>query len=240
MRSELTPLPARSPDDAWLLQVKPLPQVAEDRPSPLPLEPLFQPGWARALLSGALATPGADGPLDLPQLIEWIAQGQPVEWLPMLQRPTLVRGVQLLLDHSDAMIPFHKDQNWLVRQLRQTVGKERVAVVHFSGSPRWGAGLGPRHDWQACTPPGDGAPVLAVTDLGIGQPLAADTFVDESEWLLFADDLARAGSPLLILTPYPPRRWPLVLARRLVILHWERTTTISHVHSEVGKGRQRP
>lgn len=238
VRSELTPLPPRSPDDTWLLRVEPLPQVAEDRPPPLPLEPLFQPGWARALLSGALATLGADGPLDLPQLIEWIAQGLPVQRLPMLQQPTLVLGVQLLLDRSDAMIPFHRDQSWLVRQLRQTVGKERVAVLHFSGSPRRGAGLGPRHDWEPYMPPGDGAPVLAVTDLGVGQPLAADTFVDESEWLLFADDLVRAGSPLVILTPYPPRRWPPALARRLLILHWERTTTISHVHSRVGKGRQ--
>src|SRR3712207_7269887 len=46
--------------------------------SPPPLEPLLEPAWTRAVLSGAVAAPGDDGPVDLREAVRRIARGAPV------------------------------------------------------------------------------------------------------------------------------------------------------------------
>lgn len=234
MHSALTALEPRQ----TVFSVDALQRVQEEQAPYLPFAPLFLPNWTRAILAHALATLSVGGSLDIPKLIYLLAQGQPIVQLPNLPWPTLVRGVQVLMDLSEAMLPYRKDQLWLVDELEKTVGQDKVKILSFAAAPLLGAGSGPQDEWAPYKPPAPGTPVLALTDLGVGRPARLVDVADEADWLNFAAELHKAGCPLIVFTPYPPNRRPTALAGRFPIIHWDRTTTAALIRSLVGKGHK--
>ena len=193
------------------------------------LDPLFRPEWTRALLSGALSTEGGQGAIDFDRLAEMLASLNPVERLPRFPVPTLRRGVQVLVDRGECMQPFLGDQERILVALSHVIGKDRVIVMGFAGSPLRGTGAGSQWEWRSYAPPGPGTPVLLLTDLGIQSSGA-----DESEWLEFSGALKHSGNPLVALVPYPPERWPRRLAGAIDIIPWDGSTTISAVRRIIG------
>ncbi len=216
--------------ETWIPEVQPLPPQ-EDRPiATPPLIPLLMPQWTRGILSAALSTWDDQGLLDIEGVTEVLANGENVERLPTLLSLTLGRGVQLLLDKSQAMMPFVRDQAWLLKEIRNVVGSDKVEVLRFIGSPGRGAGAGPR-PWPAYQPPQPGVPVVILSDLGIRQPMFASDWADEDEWVAFADVIVRAHCPLIALVPYKSSRWPRSLTRLMSIVPWDRSTTAASVNS---------
>jgi hypothetical protein len=71
--------------------------------------------------------------------------------------------------------------------------------------------------------------VLALTDLGIARPMFDADWTDPEDWLELDRVLVRAGSPLIAFVPYPPSRWPPVLAAALTIVQWDRVTSAATV-----------
>ena len=136
MHSALTALEPRQ----TVFAVDALQRVQEEQAPYLPFAPLFLPNWTRAILAHALATLSVGGSLDIPKLIYLLAQGQPIVQLPNLPWPTLVRGVQVLMDLSEEMLPYRKDQLWLVDELEKTVGQDKVKILSFAAAPLLGAG----------------------------------------------------------------------------------------------------
>jgi hypothetical protein len=169
---------------------------------PPTLKPLFVPNWTRAILSNAAATTSDDGPLDIERIAAVLARGEALGKLYRQPSPTLQRGVQLLVDTSEAMIPFSRDQAWLQMQIQLVVGNERMQVLHFRGCPGRGVRAGARGEWVRYQRPAAGTPVLLLTDLGIAQPLFADDVADALEWRTFADELRRFGCPVAAFVPY--------------------------------------
>ncbi|MFL6255073.1 MAG: hypothetical protein ACJ74T_08610 [Pyrinomonadaceae bacterium] len=219
--------------EEWLPEVEPLPPPAADVvPAPPPLEPLLVPHWARGIISAALATDDEDGPLDVERVAEMLAKQECVRQLPTLPSRTLRRGLQLLVDKSQAMMPFARDQSWMLDEIRDTVGVDGVEVLRFVGCPLRGAGKG-RKPWPVYRLPLPGTPVVLLTDLGICQPMLTDDWADTPEWLNFATAVRRAGCPLLALVPYGPSRWHPALARLMTIIQWDRNTTAATVNKLV-------
>ncbi|MGH9945328.1 MAG: hypothetical protein ACRD9R_23500 [Pyrinomonadaceae bacterium] len=219
------------------LTIEPLPVKSErELPRPL-LEPLFVPRWTRGILTAALSTADEDGPPNVEELVEALASGRPIRRLPLLKRPTMRRGVQLLIDKSPAMLPYKSDAAWLEQEIKRTVGREGVQALGFSGVPRK-AGPGPRDGWQTYRPPPPGTPVLALTDFGIGRPPFYDDLPAPDDWREFAAALRRANCPLVALVPYAPARWPRGLKRRLKIIQWDRRTTAASVRGIVGPAHE--
>ena len=103
-------------------------------------DPLLHPQWSWAILAGGLATPAADGPVDVEKLIEVVARGRPVDRIPRRPVPSLRRGVQVLVDVGEAMQPFARDQRALVDEVRRVVGPELVIRLDFHGCPSRGRG----------------------------------------------------------------------------------------------------
>ena len=66
--------------------------------------------------------------------------------------------------------------------------------------------------------------------MGLERPARAD------EWAAVATALRRRDCPVVALVPYPERRWPRALRRRLTIFLWDRATGATHVHARVGAG----
>jgi hypothetical protein len=228
---------SRNPAPQWLAAVRHLDATDTAHIYPaLPLEPLFPARTSRAILSGALATPSSSGPLHLAKIIESVSLGELVRFIPRLSIPTLTRGIQLLIDRGEGMQPFAADQAALRAALVRVVGRDRTEVLYFEGSPLWGAGIGPKDEWPEYQAPAQGTPVVMLTDLGIAQPPGVAGFAGTSDWHQFAQVLSRAGCPLLAFVPYPSRRWPSELLKRMTILQWDRATTASVVRRAVPSG----
>lgn len=238
----LTPVHEESPPPGWLEEVdlleEPGPAVAPPEP-----DPLLLPGWVRSVLSGALATLASDGPLDVERLVRAVARAAPVRRVPRRPWPTLARGVQVLVDRSESMAPFARDQTWLVAEILKVAGKETTQVLYFDGLPAWGAGPGSRRLWRDYHPghtPPAGTAVLLVSDLGLGGPLLGARAAGVESWRQLAEDLTHAGCPAVAFVPYGPRRWPRELRRALHLLHWDPKTSVHTVRREIGRGLRAP
>jgi hypothetical protein len=214
---------------------EPLPQEIGPQER-LPFDPLLLPGWSRAVLSAALSTVAYDGAIEIEAIIPRIATKSPIKWIPRLPRPTMRRGVQLLIDRGPALAPFARDQEWLVEQVRLVAGIDRVEVFEFFTCPTRGGPLDETGEPTSYTPPAMGTVVLAMTDLGIGRPPGWTEWAAESEWLDIAMRLRKAGCPFLALVPYSERRWPTMLASRFKILPFDRRTAASTVRRLVPGG----
>src|SRR5206468_10029090 len=104
-------VPTLNPDDADALP---------------PIMPLLRPKWSRGVLAAANETTVSDGPIDVERMVERAARVEPVVTVPRLPRPSLHRGVQLLVDIGEGMQPFRRDQEVLVEVARETVGRRAV------------------------------------------------------------------------------------------------------------------
>jgi hypothetical protein len=236
-----TPAQAEQPLD---LEVRELPPRARaSRPFPnavslpkdpaptarAPLPPLLSPHNTRAVLSTALSGQASDGALDLERLVERVARRLPLSSLPRKPRPTLGRGVHVLVDVSRGMDPFARDARELVARIRLVAGAELTQVYYFEQAP---SSVAPEHspsDFQPYRPPREGASVLVITDLGIA-PVAAEADDDvEAAWRKLAATLRQGDSTLIALVPYPEKRWPTSHARELVRIPWDRTTGVTTV-----------
>ena len=214
--------------ETWIPEVEPLPQQEEGPIATPPLVTLFTPQWTRGILSAAFSTSDDEGLLDIEGVTEVLARGESVDHLPTLLSLTLRRGVQLLLDKSQAMMPFIRDQAWLLREIRNLIGLDKMQVLRYTGSPVRGAGTGPR-PWPDYQPPPPGVPVVVLTDLGIRQPLLASDWADEDEWADFARRVHYADCPLIAVVPYTNSRWPRSLTKLMTIVPWDRITTVATV-----------
>lgn len=212
----------------WVLAAPPLPAPAPaGTTSPAP-ESLLAPRRSRAVLGAMLATPG-EGPVDLEAVVRLISSGRALGELPLRPVPTLAHGVQLLVDHGEAMLPFHLDAAGLEHELSLLVG-EGLELLHFVACPSRGCGRGARHKWKPYGPgqaPRPGARVLCVTDLGLGAVPVGEVPAQIEEWRDFALMLRRAGCSVGALVPYPPERWPSGLERVMELFYWDRTLTVA-------------
>ena len=238
LSSDLVPVEGKRFDG---FDSEPLPiQDAAPTLARLEHEPLFVPGWSRAILSAALATASEDGPIDLEALIPSIATKTPIGRLPRVPAPTLRHGVQLLLDRGPALTPFLRDQEWLADQVRKVAGTERVEMLDFFGCPTRRGPFEDESQEPAYAPPAMGTVILAMTDLGIGRPPGWEDRATEAEWLAFAGLVRKAACPLVALVPYDSERWPTALASRIMILTFDRVTAVATVRRLVRGGHSLP
>lgn len=238
LEADLTPLvpatTAEPPD--WL--VVPLP-AEQPRRTAARRASLFPQRTASAVLSAAVATRRAGNDPDLRRIIASFTRGERLRDLPRLPVARLDRGIQLLLDVSEAMTPFREDLADLSEALEGVVGRARCQVFEFAGDPakaaRWD-GADAERNWK----PERGRPVVLATEFGCAAPPAARDRITPSAWLDFAVTLRKADCPLIAFVPLPPARWPVRLARQITLIHWDPRTTAGAVRRLVGAGHGVP
>jgi hypothetical protein len=222
------PTTVQATPPAWLANVTPMPRpVGVTRPSPI--APLFPAAQTRGLLTAMLASRDADGPLDVPRIVEALAQLRPVRELPREDAATMRRGVQLLIDRGLGMSPFRFDVEQLLRAIAALLPPEQTRTHYFMGSPLRKCVADGADVLKLWRPPIPHTPVLLVSDLGIGGTVASEDRATVTEWLEFAKAVRRAGCPLLALVPYGPHRWPSALAQAIRIVHWDHRTSAAAV-----------
>jgi len=223
-----------SPDaELSLADVPEFPPATAEGDEPLPpFLPLLRPHWTRAILGTALATPAEEGVVNVPRVIDILARNEPLTALPRLHVPTLRRGAHVLADAGPSMMPFVRDTEWWISTVRRVAGRERITVQYFTGVPSRGV-LDADGSVVPHVPPSNGAPVILLTDLGVGAGTVDPP--SASEWIDFAQSMRRSGSTVIAFVPYPPSRWPRDLARSISIVQWDRSTHIGRVRAALAR-----
>lgn len=196
--------------------------------SPLRLSPLFHALWERGVLLETAGTPQPEGEVAILEAVQLIATGQAWRELPFEKIQSVSKGCQILVDTGLGMQPFAADTRQLVRSIRRAVGAEHVRVLTFVDCPSRGV-LSETYNDERYRPPDNGATVVAISDLCFGGPRSAIRDAEPEDWLHVAKLVRDAASSLIVLNPYPPDRWPVLLATRIPIVHWHRTTRSSDV-----------
>lgn len=232
-RRELVPVRQEVPSPlgaAVPMQLETVPSPDPDRPKNIPTHPpLFDGHVAPSLLAALVAVEVNQTEVDMDRAVRLLAERQSMSSLPVRRRRTLVRGVQLLTDIGLGMAPFRRDIEQLVALTTATIGSSATQRLQFADTPLRGAGPGARRTWtRSYLPPALGTPVLIATDLGIGGPSDHYAASRPEDWLVLSAMLARRGSPLVVLVPYPRPRWPRPLVGRVPIVTWDRSTTLVH------------
>jgi hypothetical protein len=210
------------------------------------IDPLLEPKQARAIVSSALSTLSAEGPVEVRDLLRLAANRQPIRRLVRRKLPTLARGVEVLLDRGEAMIAFMHDETPLLDALERTIGHELIRIAAFHGTPLRGIHRFEAEPGEAATSwietrPAPGAAVLVVSDLGLGRASRlGDRCGAFEEWLAFARLARTASCPVVALVPHARTRYPDPVRRAMTVLTWDRTTTASVVRTLVGRGLQVP
>jgi hypothetical protein len=213
----------------WLQIDRPLqPELPQHLNVRLPHQPLFRTGWTRAILSTACATSSPHGPIDMARLVDALSQCRPVTELPREPMLSLGRGIELLVDRGDNLMPFARDIRDLQQQLQLVAGRDRTRIGYFDGCPILGCGPAARSTWKKrYEPPPPETPIVAITDLGMARGSAARTSATHNTWLKFFQMVRSAGCPLIVFAPYPLSRWPKVLSKAVRAIPWDRPTTVS-------------
>ena len=213
--------------ERWLLEVEALgaPPPGE-APGALAVAPLFQPRWMVGIIFAALAT-DVPGRPDLARAVAVIARGRSLGAMPLLPRPSLRRGAQVLVDLGAGMEPFRDDQESFVAELRRALGAGRVEVLHFADCPSRDVVAPGAAEWTAYRAPLGGVPVVLLTDLGLGSATGEARPV---EWRAFLDGIRAEGSPCIAFVPYPPERVPRLLHTATLVVRWDDETVIYEAH----------
>jgi hypothetical protein len=190
--------------------------ISDSPPTPVSLlSPL-----ARRFIVQELVASNRFGPdPDISRLVDFLARCEIPQAVPLQERRTLARGVQVLIDDGEGMEPFADDQQGMADLVRRLVGDALVDVrrIHEAPDPD-----DPVEPWE---PPPPGTPVLALTDLGLAGRVERGTAELIAAWQFTAGTLAARGSGLAALIPYPTARWPALLTACMRLVHWDRTTT---------------
>ena len=194
-------------------------------------QPLLRPQWTRHILSAMCSTRVAEGPLDATRLIEEVVRLRPIVAVPRRSRPTVRRGVQLLIEQGAPMLPFRRDVLQLIESLRDVISDDRIVMAGFERHPldeplAWFPG-GKVERW---TPPGAGSPVLLVSDLGITSRFGRTRAATPAEWLAFGRTCRAAGCTPIALLPHGRPFWPPALKRTFALVPWGHRTSVAEVH----------
>lgn len=224
----------RSQKSSSLVMPEPIKGQSEEGAPPPKYLPLFETMWSRAIITKMLSVKAADSLPDIQRLIEILSRNQPLKDVPRRLSPSLRKGAQVLIDRGPGMTPFIRDQIFLLEQLGQIVGEDRLDVWGFVGTPLRRAFS---RDVPASTSyrlPPEGTPILLLTDLGIAAPPFETEVATPMEWARFARYARTAGGPLLALTPYPRRRWPRAVRESMTVIQWDFRTSVLSVQKALG------
>lgn len=201
---------------------------------PPPYDPLFLPSWTRAILSSALTKETRNGPIDIEKIIETFAKRQALARLPLFPGQQVSHQVQILVDKSEGMFPFLRDQGWLTNEISKVAGKENVQILNFRNSPLSGVGTGALRNWKPYASPTKGTLVVILSGFGISEPPFSSNWVDYEEWFEIIRRIQNAECSAIAFVPFAPERWPREIQRIIKLLPWNRTTTVSEVRKLLG------
>lgn len=196
------------------------PEASSVRPE---FVPLLLDRWFQGIFTAVLGVRVPSPEIDFRKLERYVNQGEFFTNLPFKTRTKLVKGVHVLLDRSESMQPFWRDQTELLSRLRRMLGAALVEPTWFEYD-----GHSSRIVWPASMPRQFRmeTPVLVVTDFGSGLDMFAAQTMNWEPWLPLLEQARSSRSRIFALIPSAQNYWPATL-RRFVdcSLLWDRETS---------------
>lgn len=169
------------------------------------------------------------GEVDIEGAIDILTQNMPLTTFPYLREKCLSHSFHILLDKSERMRPYIRDEfDWLV-QFEDIVGKEYLEVYSFLGSPRREILSKKRDSIAGYKLPSQGMPIIVFSDLAIN---SRDTAL-RGEWLDFFREADSKGCPITVFSPYSSGCYPEKIKRYLTIMEWAKNGEDRHKIDEV-------
>jgi hypothetical protein len=184
----------------------------------LPFRPLLRPRTAASVVAAAVRTWGPGSRIDERRAVAELARGRPIREFPHRPVLSMYRGVRVLVDLGEALEPYGRDQQYVVDLVRRVVGTETTSMGSFENCPSRGVRMRPRRATVR------GRPVLVLTDLGLGGPPVQPARASVAEWHRYARGIARAGSAVIALVPYPLAAARRALTGRIAVIPWDRAS----------------
>jgi hypothetical protein len=212
------------PDQPWATDAVPdLPRITpEQLVADPPHEPLLRRATTSAIVQALLSRHVPDDEIDVPALVEQTASARAVRELPRLPRPTLRYGAHVLVDQSEGMSLFWRDQQTLLDAIRGVVGEALTGVSVLDGSPR--------RMRRGHLDPEPGRAVLVLAGFGIRWGR-----VERNAWENYVARLRQRECRVAALVPFPRDRWPGWLTSLMPVVCWDRVTTVGAVRAALGK-----
>jgi hypothetical protein len=196
-----------------------------------PFMPLFNERWVRGIMSVLISVPELLTKLDFKLLEKLSASASLIETLPYLSRMTLNHGVQLLLDVSESMQPFWKDEAELVSALRHLLDPLSVSVYRFEFE-LWPE---PQINWWVGSPEllREKIPVLLVSNFGVARQGVPLKMSDNESLLMLIRQAKSKKCPMAALVPTVQAEWPGDLKSLIPMSFvWDRTTSPQTVYRQ--------
>jgi hypothetical protein len=160
---------------------------------------LFNENWFRAIMSLLLSTQTPSTELDLKLIEKGLIQMSPIARVPYRFRRSLERGVQILLDISESMQPFWRDEAELVAALSHLIDKHKMRVSEFEiFSQRqivW------QEESQELLEPE--IPLLLVTNFGVSNEETMPLLRNNESMLRLLAQAKSKKCPVIALVPLP-------------------------------------
>lgn len=192
---------------------------SEVRPA---FQPLFLDRWFQGIFTAVLGIRVPSREIDFRKLERYVIQGEFFAQLPFKARTKLVKGVHVLLDGSESMQPFWRDQTELIARLRRMLGAALVQDSWFEYEPN-----ASRIIWR--TPIGQfrmETPVLIVTDFGSGLDPFGTRTMNWKPWEPIFELARCSRSRIFVLMASSPAYWPSMIDRFVdCSLLWDRETS---------------
>jgi hypothetical protein len=193
---------------------------SEQRPE---FQPLFLDRWFQGIFTAVLAVRVRSQEIDFRKLERSVIQGEYFTQLPFKLRTKLVKGVHVLLDRSESMQPFWRDEAELLARLRRMLGDVLVQHSWFEFEAATS-----RIIWR--TPPPAQfrmeTPVLIVTDFGSGSDPLSVRMMNWEPWLPVLERARSSHASIFALIPSSTGFWPAAIDRFIdCSLLWDRETS---------------
>ncbi|HEX8081232.1 MAG TPA: hypothetical protein VF557_13565 [Jatrophihabitans sp.] len=181
----------------------------------VPYEPPIPATLLRAAMTMLVRRDHRSDDIDLDQVIESIAEQQPLVTLPRVVEPSTQRGVAIVADVGASMLPYLADVRAFVGEVEHVVGESNTTVEWVDHDQH-----GP-HD--AVDPEelfASGRPVLVISTLGAARAPGSSA-IGRLRWLEFAEAARQHDADVLALVPHRLRSWPDDLARAIRLVAWD-------------------
>lgn len=200
--------------------------LTTDKTAP-PRHLLFPKKTARGIITESLMQPTTGGDIDVDKIIQAYVRQQPLRHIPYKQLTSIYNGCQLLLDFSEALMPWWEDMRSLIQQFQNILGKELCPVYEFDNDPseaiQW------TESGEKTWNPIENRPVVIASDLGAINTPKADFRSAKSNWLRIINICKQKNTPIIILNPLHHSSWDNLLSQKTIMIHWNPATNAGDV-----------
>jgi formylglycine-generating enzyme required for sulfatase activity len=155
--------------------------------------------------------------IDVPQAVKHLAEGQ---WMHNIPRQSVRRWgdqLELIIDRSQRLIPFHQDQDWFLGHLQSLMPRSSIQLVLYDEARDRLLRVDSRGSVARYTAPDTRVPIVILSDLD-----ALSVHSTTTIWQDWSEEWQPREAPVLAVVPCSPSLVRHSVRRSLCIIPWQK------------------